>query len=164
MASEPHPQSGEVVLRDIEDADLPIFFQHQLDPEANRLVGFVPRDQAAFTAHWQKIRGDAGVVKKTILYDANVAGYAVSFERFGEREVGYWLGREFWGKGIASRALQQFLLHVESRPLCARVAKHNIASLRVLQKCGFTIVGDGTFTAADGKECEEHVLSLGKGS
>jgi len=149
------------MLRDVIDDDLPIFFEHQLDPESNRLVGFAPRDENAFAAHWIKIRADATVVKRTILYDGDVAGYAVSFERFGEREVGYWLGKEFWGKGIATRALQQFLHHVEARPLCARVAKHNIASLRVLQKCGFAIVGEGTFTSAGGEDCIEYVLSLG---
>jgi len=162
MASEQRPRAGEVVLRDVTDDDLPIFFEHQLDLEANRLVGFAPRDEEEFTAHWIKIRADATVVKQTILFKGRVAGYAVSFERLGEREVGYWLGRGFWGKGIATRALEEFLRQVTVRPLCARVAKHNGASLRVLQKCGFTIVGEGTFSNANGEESEEHILSLGE--
>jgi RimJ/RimL family protein N-acetyltransferase len=71
-----------------------------------------------------------------------VAGNVVSFEQDGEREVGYWIGREYWGKGVATEALSQFLDHVEvRRPLYAGVAKHNVASIRVLEKCGFTIVG-----------------------
>ena len=160
MRSRRHSKSGEVVLRDVIDADLLVFYEHQLDPEANRLVGFAPRDAAAFTTHWITVRANETSVNKTILFEGRVAGYIVSFERFGEREVGYWLGREFWGKGIATRALQDFLNHLPMRPLCARVAKHNGASLRVLQKCGFTIVSEGTFTSADGEEYEEHVLFL----
>jgi RimJ/RimL family protein N-acetyltransferase len=152
--------ANRVTLRDVTDADLPIFYLHQLDPDANWLVGFVPRDAEAFAAHWSKIRTDAATVIRTILSDGVVAGYAVCFERLGEREVGYWLGREFWGRGIASRAVPQFLRHVAIRPLCARVAKHNPASLRVLLKSGFLITHEGTFTSGDGEELEEFVLTL----
>jgi RimJ/RimL family protein N-acetyltransferase len=85
----------------------------------------------------------------------------VSFEQSGEREVGYWIGREYWGKGIATRALSEFLGHVKVRPLYAHVAKHNIASIRVLEKCGFTISGeDKRFSNARGEEVEEFVLKL----
>ena len=46
--------------------------------------------------------------------------------------------RALWGRGIASEALAEFLHLEQSRPLYAGVAPHNIASIRVLQKCGFT--------------------------
>lgn len=74
--------------------------------------------------------------------DGRVAGYLTSFLRDDVREVGYWLGREFWGKGLATRALREFLAVETRRPLAARVAKHNAGSLRVVQKCGFTITGE----------------------
>jgi RimJ/RimL family protein N-acetyltransferase len=77
--------------------------------------------------------------------------------RSGQREVGYWIGSEYWGKGIATRALAAFLEHDRTRPLHARVAKHNVASVRVLEKCGFTVIGEGT--GDDG--VEELVLELG---
>ena len=131
-----------VVLRDVADNDLSVFFEHQRDPVANRMVGFAPRDRGAFLAHWAKILADGNVTKKTILFDRRVAGSVVSFENHGEREVGYWIGREYWGRGVATEALSQFLRCEEARrPLCAVVAEHNVASIRVLKKHGFTIVG-----------------------
>jgi RimJ/RimL family protein N-acetyltransferase len=133
----PDPLTGEVLLRDVTEADLPTFFDQQLDPEANRMADFAARDESAFMAHWTKILGDETVTKKTILFDGHVAGNVVNFENSGEREVGYWIGREYWGKGIATEALSRFLGLVETRPLYA-----SVASIRVLEKCGFTIADE----------------------
>ena len=88
-------------------------------------------------AHWRRILDDDSTVLRTILSDQQVAGNLVSWQAEGERLVGYWIGREYWGKGIASAALAAFLQVVEPRPLHARVARHNLASIRVLEKCGF---------------------------
>ncbi len=127
----------------MQEADLPILFEHQLDPEANRIGAFVPRDQQAFMAHWARMLADETVLKKTVLADGAVAGNVVSFVNgAGEREVGYWIGREFWGKGIATAALSQFLDHIRTRPLHGHVAKRNVASIRVLEKCGFEMYGE----------------------
>jgi RimJ/RimL family protein N-acetyltransferase len=133
---------GDIVLRDVMEGDLPILFEHQRDPEAVRMAAFASRDHEAFMAHWTKILGDATVTKKTILVGGNVAGNLLSWERSGEREIGYWIGRSFWGQGVATEALSRFLGHVTARPLIAHVAKHNIASIRVLEKCGFAIAGE----------------------
>ena len=64
----------------------------------------------------------------------------MSWEQEGERPVGYWIDRAHWGRGIASRALPAFLRIVTARPLVAHVAKHNVASRRVLEKSGFVVV------------------------
>jgi RimJ/RimL family protein N-acetyltransferase len=102
-----------------------------------------PRNWDAFVAHWTKILADETVIKKTVLFDGRVAGNVVSFEQECEREVGYWIGREYWGKGVATEALSQFLAHAEvRRPLHAAVANHNVGSIRVLEKCGFAVVGE----------------------
>ena len=114
------------------EADLPVLFEQQMDPEANRMAAFPARDREAFTAHWKKVLADAAVAKKTILFDGRVAGNIVSFQQLGRPLVGYWIGKEYWGRGIATRALSEFLNHVTARPLHARVAKHNRASIRVL--------------------------------
>jgi RimJ/RimL family protein N-acetyltransferase len=160
----PDPARGDVVLRDVIDDDLAIFFDQRLDPDANYMAAFTaedPADRAAFMAHWKKILGDDTIIKNTILFDGQVAGDIASFEMFGERVVGYWIGRQYWGKGIATRALAAFLGLVKGRPLFARVAKDNVASLRVLQKCGFTITGeDKGFANARGNEIEEYLLTL----
>ena len=129
---------GTVRLREVEEADLPVFFEHQRDPETIEMAASPTREREAFMAHWAKIMGDDTGVARTILFDGNL----VSFERDGEREIGYMLGRDYWGKGIATRALSAFLRHVTMRPLHAHVAKHNVASIRVLEKNGFTLSGE----------------------
>jgi RimJ/RimL family protein N-acetyltransferase len=52
-------------------------------------------------------------------------------------------------------------MHLNVRPVYARVAKQNVASIRVLQKCGFTIDGEDTFTDIDSGVGEEFILALG---
>jgi len=153
--------TNDVHLRDVIEADLRIFFEHQLDPDATQMAAFPARDWDAFTAHWTKILLDETIIIQTILCDGQVAGNVVSFEQGGERQVGYWIGREYWGKGIATRALSQFLGQVTARPLYAHVAKHNIASIRVLEKCGFAICGEDKGSSnAGGEEVEEFILKL----
>jgi len=150
-----------IQLRDVITSDLPIFFAHQRDPQATRMAAFLSRDQAAFTAHWARIKADASVMLKTILYNGTVAGNIVSFEMDGEREVGYWIGREFWGRGIATHALMLFLEQVTTRPLYAHIAKHNLGSFRVLEKCGFKMIGeDKGMIDENGELVEELILRL----
>ena len=112
-------------------------------------------------AHWVKIMQDESVILKTILFEGQIAGNVLSFELSGEREVGYWLGQEFWGKGIATQALLQFLVQVQTRPLFAHVAKHNVASRRVLEKCGFVVSAEDKGGANElGEKVEEYILKL----
>lgn len=149
-----------IQLRDVTETDLPIFYEQQLDPEAAEMAGFPSRDRDAFMAHWTRIMVDESVQLKTILFEGKVAGNIVSFEQLGEREVGYWLGKEYWGKGIATLALEEFLKSIQTRPLYAHVAKHNIGSRRVLEKCGFKIVGeDRFFSEISGRNIDEFILA-----
>jgi RimJ/RimL family protein N-acetyltransferase len=104
------------------------------------MASFPPRDRDAFMAHWHKLLRDDSVVVRTVLTGGSVAGNVMSFLRGETREVGYWLGREHWGRGIATVALRRFLRLEETRPLYAGVARQNIASRRVLEKCGFALV------------------------
>jgi RimJ/RimL family protein N-acetyltransferase len=128
-----------VTLREVAEDDLPAFFEHQRDTEANRMAGFPSRDHDAFMEHWTKVLGDPSVTARTVVVDGQVAGNIVSFLHDGRREIGYWIGRAFWGKGIATEALTAFLDLEPTRPLYAGVAGHNIASIRVLEKCGFVV-------------------------
>ena len=155
------PMTSDVLLRDVTEDDLPIFFEHQRDPASNRMAAFPARDREAFMAHWTKIADDASCITKTIVFEGRVAGNVVSWGPPDERAVGYWIGKDYWGKGVATRALTEFLRVVTTRPLYAHVAKHNLASIRVLQKCGFTIVSEGTASSdVPGVEGEEFVLKL----
>jgi RimJ/RimL family protein N-acetyltransferase len=156
--------TSDVLLRDVTEADLPIFFEQQLDPAANHMAAFTAKDPADRAAKWTKILDDDSITKRTILFGGRVAGSVSAFVApwSGQLEVTYWLGREYWGRGIATKALTEFLGHLKARPVYARAAKDNIASIRVLAKCGFTIFGrDKGFANARGEEVEEVVLRLG---
>ncbi|MCZ6765429.1 MAG: GNAT family N-acetyltransferase [bacterium] len=154
--------TGDVLLRDVLEEDFPVFFEHQLDPDACAMAAFAARERDAFMLHWTEILSDDTIAKKTILFDGRVAGYIVSFGQPDKQQLGYWIGKTFWGKGVATRALLAFLGFVKTRPLHAHVAKHNLASLRVLEKCGFTIHGEDTAPSEAGDpDVEEFVLRLG---
>jgi RimJ/RimL family protein N-acetyltransferase len=132
--------NDKVRLRDVEPDDLPIFFEQQLDPDATRMAAFPSRDRASFDAHWEKnILGNPDAIAQTILVGDEVAGNIGSWTQDGIRLVGYWIGKEYWGKGVATRALSAFLHQVTDRPLHAHVVKHNVGSIRVLEKCGFSV-------------------------
>ena len=131
-----------VTLRAVEPGDVECFYEFQLDPEACRMADFRSRDREASLAQWGRILADESVHPRTVLVDGAVAGHIVSFvEDEGKREVGYWLGRDYWGKGIATRALAEFLQIEPERPLYAHAARANVASRRVLEKNGFRLIG-----------------------
>ncbi len=155
------PSAGDVVLRAVVEADLPIFYQQQLDPQAAQMAAFPPRAEAPFMKHWAQIMADKTNTLKTILFNGEVAGNIVSWDQDDRREVGYWLGREYWGKGVATHALSAMLSCVTVRPLYAHVARGNLASRRVLEKCGFRIFGaDRVLDGIPGEPVEEFILRL----
>jgi len=122
-----------------------------------------PADRAAFEEHWRKIRADEDVTVRTVLAGGAVAGHVASYvhTELGKLEVTYWIGREHWGQGVATEALRAFLDAVRKRPIYGRAAKDNVASLRVLEKCGFVLVGSDTgFSNARGAQVEELILKL----
>ena len=125
------------------------------------MASFPSRDHAAFTAHWAKTAADRANTRLTIECGGKPAGYVACFTRFELREVCYWIGGEYWGKGVATKGLALFLDRVRERPFHARVAKSNPASLRVVQKCGFVIVAEETYKGHDGAPIEEYLLKLG---
>jgi len=152
--------TNSVSLRAVAPGDLPVFFENQLDAEANRLVGFKPRDREAFDAHWAKILADPSLDKMTVVFDGAVAGNVVAFDRDGARELGYWLGRAYWGKGIGGRAVALFLKAVKTRPLLARVSSANPGSIKVLEKNNFKKIGDERYTTAGGEVLPGFVYEL----
>ena len=133
-----------MVLRDVVEADLEAFFEHQREPEANEMAIFPARDRETFDAHWRRILADDSVFKKTIVHEGEPAGNIGCWQQDGQRLVGYWVGRDFWGKGLATRAVAELVEEVADRPLHAWVATSNVGSIRVLEKCGFVQVGSRT--------------------
>ncbi|MFN2198310.1 MAG: GNAT family N-acetyltransferase [Anaerolineales bacterium] len=151
-------------LREVLPADLEVFFANMQEPEAVYMAAFTakdPADREAFEAHWERILADPQIVIRTIVVDGRVAGSVLSYVMEGAREVSYWIGRAFWGRGITTRALQAYLQIVQERPLYARAAHDNLGSLRVLEKCGFQKVRtDRYFANGRGQEIEEIILRL----
>jgi RimJ/RimL family protein N-acetyltransferase len=153
--------SDDVTLRDVTEDDLEILFEQQRDPVANEAAAFPARERGAFMAHWAKILKDGSLVKKAVVFRGHLAGNVVSFERSGVREIGYWIGREYWGRGIATLALSRLLREVKERPIYAHVATHNVPSIRVLEKCGFTPSAHGAESGGPPDDgVEEVVLEL----
>jgi RimJ/RimL family protein N-acetyltransferase len=132
----------EVSLRPVADADLPIFLAHQDDPVAAAMAAFPTRAPDALYDHWATIRADRGCITRTIVADGVVAGDIVSWMAGDQREVGYWIGREWWGRGVATTALRLLLAEVTDRPIIAHVALDNVGSQRVVEHCGFARIGE----------------------
>lgn len=154
----------DVILREVIDSDLPILFENQLDPAANYMAAFTaenPADREAFIAHWAKIRANERNIIRTILFDGKVVGSISNFEMFGKSQIGYWIGKEYWGKGIATKAVLALLDIVTARPIYAQAAKDNLGSIRVLEKCGFKVIAhERGFSNARGEEIDEVVTEL----
>jgi len=148
------------VLRDVLEDDIAVFFDQQNDAEAVRMAVWAPREHDAFYEHWHRILADDDAVARTIVSGDEVAGNIGSFSRDGRRLVGYWLGREFWGRGLATRALAEFVEEFTVRPLYAEVATTNIGSIRVLEKCGFSLVETTTEQDETFGEIELLVMEL----
>lgn len=151
-----------ISIRDVTSDDLPIFFNHQRDPAAVHMAAFTaqnPDDRAAFDAFWARILADKDILIRTVVVEGRVAGSVSSYVGDVGPEVTYWLGREFWGRGVATAALAAFLREQTARPIYARAAKDNAGSLRVLEKCGFVIIGeDRGYANGRGQEIEEYLL------
>ena len=153
-----------VILREVRRDDLSLFFVHQNDLEAATMAAFTSRDPAdrdAFDAHWGRILKDPTLVSRTIEVDGIVAGNILCFPLFGKTSVGYWIGKEHWGKGIASAALKAFVGELKMRPLYAAAAADNVGSIRVLEKAGFAIYGSEMgYANARKAEIKEVLLRL----
>lgn len=149
---------GAVWLRQVTEDDLPAFYEYQRDPESVEMAAFASRDRDAFLAHWTRILNDPDLIARTITVDGRVAGNVSSWEQDGERLVGYWVDRELWGRGVASRALAAFLEEMTARPVFAYVAHHNRGSIRVLEKCGFTVHTETVEPSPDADDGVSEVL------
>lgn len=153
-----------VTLRELTPDDHDAVFAMMRDPDALWMAAFTPPDpddRAAFDAHQATLAADPSVVQRAVLLNGRLVGTIGSFVLEGDTEVTYWIDRAVWGQGVASRALEVFLLQVPSRPVFGRAASDNSASLRVLRKAGFKPVGSGRAYAAGRRtEVEETVLRL----
>lgn len=153
-----------IALRPVSDSDLDAIFEQKSDPVSVEMAAFAaddPNDRATFDSHMARITRMPGVTFRVITSDDGFVGTISCFVLDGVTDVTYWIVRSSWGRGIATRALELLLQEVPERPLRARAASDNIASLRVLRKVGFNIVGtEVSFASARKCEIEETNLEL----
>jgi RimJ/RimL family protein N-acetyltransferase len=104
-------------------------------------------DAEAFIA--QANRDDGQVNFLVTLADGTVAGACGLNVSEGPPEIGYWLGRKFWGNGYATEAAQAVIdwafTEGAHEALQAGTRVTNPASRRVLEKCGFQWTGVGLY-------------------
>lgn len=132
-------------LRRTTEADVRMLHALELDEASNKLAGTKPRDWPTFQARWAEILADVdgsatGVTPRVILADGVLVGAVNISPQDGYDSIGYWIGREHWGRGIATCAVALMLSEFTRRPLYATAAGHNHPSIRVLEKNGFEIV------------------------
>ncbi|RSM48364.1 GNAT family N-acetyltransferase [Actinoplanes sp. ATCC 53533] len=155
---------GEIGLRAVRDDDLDAIYDQMRDPVAVRMAAFTaedPDDRAAFDAHFVRVRTSPDVLLLAITIDGELAGTVGSFAVGDDTEITYWLDRAWWGRGIATRAVELLLDLVPVRPITARAASDNAGSLAVLRKVGFRPVGkEVAYATGRGEEIEETVLRL----
>ncbi|CAL9460699.1 hypothetical protein SUDANB58_02641 [Streptomyces sp. enrichment culture] len=135
--------SDQVRLRDVEQPDLEEFFAQEHDPEAVQRSKFPPREREAFMTHWAtRVLGDPTVFVQAVTVDGELAGNVAAWWGEGRRRfIGYWLGRQYWGRGIGTQALALFLERERARPLYADPFSGNTGSVRLLEKHGFRRTG-----------------------
>lgn len=155
---------ADVALRVVETEDLDLFFLHQTDAVANQVAAFGSKDwhdKSAFESRWKRILSDSNIVCRCVTVNSRVAGYVAHFEQMEKPSISYWIGRPFWGKGVATAAVQQFIQIVNVRPLFARVAISNLGSIKVLTKNGFRKIDTAnSYSDAFEKMVEEAIYSL----
>ena len=144
--------------------DLPFFYEFQLDKEANHLAAFTSENmeiKEAYLEKYTKFLNDPTINMQTVSVNGIIAGSIAKFIRENTAEITYWLDKKFWGQGIATSALKDFLKFENTRPLYGCVAFDNIPSQRVLEKCGFVKAGtDSGFAYARQKIIEEYIFRL----
>ena len=155
---------GHIELRDLDDDDLDAIFEMMRDRSAVEMAAFTaadPDDRDAFDEWTRRERARPDVAQYVVTESGGFAGTAALFSADGDREVTYWIARHAWGRGVATAALRLLISREPERPLFARVAGHNAASLAVLTKVGFTEVSRNVeFAPGLGREVEEIVLVL----
>ncbi|GAA3289033.1 GNAT family N-acetyltransferase [Arthrobacter citreus] len=153
-----------IELRAVVPADLDEFFSHQLDPSANHMAGFAaknPSDRGVFDHHWQNILNDPTITVRTIVADGDVVGSIMAYREGGVPEISYWVDTARWGQGITTAAVGQFLEEFSERPIRARAVADNASSIAILEKYGFTVVGETQgFANARGAVVRELELEL----
>jgi 8-oxo-dGTP diphosphatase len=164
-------ESERLRLRRLDQRDIPALTTLAGDWEVARWTAVIPHPFAETDAVAYVARSHAGnrvgfAIERRI--GAELIG-CVGIEREGSPEdetgdIGYWIGRPYWSAGYASEAVRRTVRlafrELGLAVLEAEVMQGNFASARVLERAGFSRVGDaiGTRGRCDGVATERYRL------
>ena len=156
-----------IAIRKTQLSDLDTLFNYQADDDAGHMAAFVNptswKDRDAYIAKWEKLLQDDTVTSYTILHGGEIAGSIGSWMRDGAPQITYGIRKAWWGRGIASAAVELFLKEVNIRPLYGSAAADNMRSIKILERAGFKKTGtERGFAAARNEEIEEVLFRLDK--
>jgi RimJ/RimL family protein N-acetyltransferase len=154
-----------LVLRPIAEEDLEALAALDALPEIRAAIDpfgeYVPEDPAALVAYERRLVGHPGFVAAAERRSGAVVGWfqlEESGSRPAERELGYRLRPDTWGKGYATEGAGALLRDAFSRPGITRVYAHSLldnpGSIRVMEKLGMTYVGPWSYRGLPGAEYE----------
>ena len=142
------------------------------DPVMADFLLVIPRPFVAFDARqlvkaaWRRLTTGRGFDLLMVPKDGGarlVGSVGVGLHDEGRRgELGFWVGREYWGRGYASEATERmvgFIRDVLQTPcINATATVGNASSRRVLEKLGFAETGRDSRTVPSTGEAREVIL------
>jgi ribosomal-protein-alanine N-acetyltransferase len=157
-------ETERLLLRTWTPEDAPAYFRVTSDPEVMRFIGGGVTDQTLEETGQRLVRlmghqekhgfGLWAVIEKSTGELAGTCGLK-HLDDGPDIEVGYHLGRAFWGKGYATEAARACVRYafeqLQLAQLLAVVNPANFASQRVLEKCGLSYTGMGYYYKAEVK-------------
>ena len=150
-------QTDRIMLRPWRESDAKALFKYASDPELGPRAGWPPHKSVEESLMVIRTlfcgEGMWAVVWKETGEPIGCVGYLPSTSsnlkiETDQAEVGYWIARPYWGKGICTEALGLVMDHCFGEKgfstLWGTYFPSNPASGRVMEKCGFTDTGRET--------------------
>ncbi len=103
MDSTLRPSRNDLQLRNVEHRDLPIFLEHQQDPDAMQMAAFSATDWTSFMAHWTTMLATTTVINQTILVNGEVAGLSCVLNTTVDEKLAIGLANRSGGTGVPPR-------------------------------------------------------------
>jgi ribosomal-protein-alanine N-acetyltransferase len=139
-----------MILRDLNMQDSDSLLLYLNNKNVTRfLTSRIPQPYSIDDASWWVNTGSKEGITKAVEVDGKLVGgigaTAGEYENNRSAEIGYWLEEQSWGKGIATKAVMEMtdtvFINTKIIRLYAPVFSPNIASMRVLEKCGYELEG-----------------------
>ena len=143
-------ETKRLILRRFEESDAENLYEYAKDPDVGPIAGWPPHKSVAESldvirnvfngaeAYAICLRSDGKAIGAIEL---KLNGHTDLTERDDECELGYWLGKPFWGKGIMPEAAREILRHafedIGMQKVWCAYYDGNTKSKRVQEKCGF---------------------------